>query len=345
MTRAQFRPDDHASDHFILTTVVGSHPRPEWINTVQASYQADELGEAAYQEALEDGCRAVIADYTAAGLDVITDGEIRRDGMVEHFTPFIDGYAPPSGDDDSDWNAHMPTVEGELETLEPWLVDDFTFAHQLADRPVKVTLPGPFTFSSFCSLDAYDEMETLIDDFTGLVAGEVERLAAAGARWIQLDEPALGMSPHVEIARESIEQIASHVPASVRLGLHVCSGNYDTLAPDIFDFAVDEVDLEFASEDADAIDQVLGEVDLGVDVSVGVVDSQSKDIEDIDTIAANIRNALQYVPADRLTVTPDCGLKPLPRSVAFEKVSNLASAARLVEADLDDDRIELTHAD
>lgn len=345
MTRAQFRPPGHETEHFILATVVGSHPSPDWLDVVRSAYEEGSLSETAHKEALDDACRAVLADYESAGIDVITDGEVRRDGMVEHFTPFIDGYSAPSGSDGTDWNAHMPTVDGRLKTTDPWLVDDFAFADAVATVPIKVTTPGPFTFSSFCSLDAYDDMETLIDDFTVLVAEEVERLVEAGARWIQLDEPALGMSPHVDIARKSVETIARRVPDDVRLGLHVCSGNYDTLAPAIFDFPVDEVDLEFASDDADDLEAVLGDVTFDVDVSVGVVDSQSKEVESVDDIAANIREALRYVPAERLTVTPDCGLKPLPRSVAIEKVRNLAEATRTVEADLDAGRLEATPAD
>lgn len=344
MTRDQFRPRDHDREHFILATVVGSHPRPAWYDHLQADHGAGRVDDATWAEARDDAARAVLAEYRAAGLDVVTDGEVRRDGMVEHFTGFIEGYDGGDGEGD-DWNAHMPTVTGPIRADRPWLVDDFAFADAVAGRPVKVTVPGPFTFSNFCSLEAYSDIEALIDDFAGAVAAEVGRLVDAGARWVQLDEPALGMSPHVDIARRCVETIAAEVPDDVRLGLHVCSGNYDTLAPAIFDFPVDEVDLEFASDDADPPEAVLGGVELDVDVSVGVVDSQDTTVESVETIAANVRRALEVVPPDRLTVTPDCGLKPLPRDVARRKATNLAAAARSVEAALDANELDAAVAD
>lgn len=344
MTREQFRPADHDADAFLLTTVVGSHPRPRWFEAVADRYEAGDIDDAAYAEAADDAATAVLSTYDVAGLDVVTDGEVRRDGMVEHFTPFIDGYDAPAGDDDG-WNAHMPTATGRIEAPDPWVVDDFTFARRVSRRPVKVTVPGPFTFASFCSLEAYDEVEPLVADFTEAVSAELERLVAAGARWIQLDEPALGMSPHVDLARESVERIAQTVPEDVRLGLHVCSGNYDTLAPAVFSFPVDEVDLELASDDADDLEAVLGDVDLDVDVGIGVVDSQDDDVESVAEVEERIRRVLEYVPPERLTLTPDCGLKPLPRTAAEAKVANLASAARSVEADLDANRIDPLTAD
>lgn len=342
MTREQFRPDDHPTDAFLLTTVVGSYPRPAWFDAIEEG-AVDE--DAARHEAADDCARLIIHEHERSGIDVVTDGEVRRGGMVEHFTPFIEGYSTGTGTDDADWNAHMPTVDGTIASNDPWLVDDFLFTDQVATRPVKVTLPGPFTFSSFCSLDAYDDMEVLIDDFAEAVRGEAARLVDAGATWIQIDEPALGMSPHVEIGRRCLEHIATAVPDHVRLGLHVCSGNYDRLAPAIFDFPVDEVDLEFASDNADSLDAVLGDVERSVDVGVGVVDSQDRTIESVERIEANIKTALRFVPPDRLTLTPDCGLKPLPRRVAFEKLSNLATAARRVEADIDAARVETALAD
>lgn len=345
MTRAQFRPPGHQTETFLLTTVVGSHPQPAWLGDVTADYEAGAVDEAAYEEALDDAAKAVLSDYARAGLDVVTDGEVRRDGMVEHFTPFIDGYDAGDGTDAADWNAHMPTATQSVSTASPWLVDDFRFAQQASTRPVKVTLPGPFTFASFCTPTAYDSVEALIDDFTELVREEVARLAAAGARWIQLDEPALGMSPHVEIAESSVHRIATAVPDDVRLGLHVCSGNYETLAPAIFSFPVDEVDLELASDDADSLESVLGGVDLGVDVGIGVVDSQSKEVESVAEVERRIHRVLEYVPPDRLTLTPDCGLKPLPRDVAFAKVSRLASAARSVEGDIEANQLDVALAD
>lgn len=331
MTRDEFRPPDHAHDHFLLTTAVGSFPRPGWLEPVLEL--ADDDSSISTTEAMDDACKAVVSDQERAGLDVVTDGEVRRDGMVEHFAQFVDGYENDGGG--SGWNQQMPTVVDTVSSNEPWLVDDFRFATAVADRPVKTTITGPFTLASFASMEAYDDVETLVYDFADLVADEAARLAGAGADWIQIDEPALGMSPHADVAHEALTRIDDAVPDAVRLGLHVCSGNYGDLTPALFDFPVDEVDLEFANEDADDVVEVFDGVDLQVDVGVGVVDTQSKAVESPETVRSNVETALRAIPPERLTLTPDCGLKPLPRDSASEKLDVLGTVAREVEAALD----------
>lgn len=263
---------------------------------------------------------------------------MRREDMVAYFARFVDGYEMDGGGDG--WNRHMPTVVDAVSSAEPWLVDDYEFAAGFAARPVKTTVTGPFTLASFASLDAYDDVPTLAYDFADLVAEEAARLARAGASWIQIDEPALGMSPVDEVAHECLTPIAAAVPDDVRLGLHVCSGNYRNLAPALFEFPVDELDLEFASDDADALESVFGGTTLDLDVGIGVVDSQTKSVESVETVRANVERALEWIPPERLTLTPDCGLRPLPRDDAREKLNVLASAAREVEAALDDGRVE-----
>ncbi|MFW5965799.1 MAG: methionine synthase [Halodesulfurarchaeum sp.] len=335
MTRAQFRPPHHDHEHFLLTTVVGSFPQPEWLDYVREGVSAGALDAVDRQEAEEDATRAAIVDQERAGLDVISDGEMRREGMVEYFTNFVDGYDTPGGGDSADWNASMPRVTGTVETSEPWVVDDFTFATGVAARPVKVTMTGPFTLATFASPEAYDSVEALTLDFAELLAEEVHRLVEAGARWIQLDEPGLGMSPHGELAQEALETIAPVVPEDVRFGTHVCSGNYTNLAEEMLAFPVDELDLEFGSEDADDPGEVFEGRDFEMDIGFGVVDTQSREAESVETIEARIREGLAHIPPSKLTVSPDCGLKPLDRETATTKLEHMVAAARSVEAALD----------
>jgi len=333
MTREQFRSPGHDSDHFLLTTIVGSFPQPDWLNRVRTLADEDEDFSAA--GAHDDACRLTIYGFERMGLDVVTDGEMRRGDMVEYFTNFIDGYQASDGDD-SGWNAQMPTVVDEVTTAEPWLVDDFEFAASVAEKPVKTTVTGPFTLASFASPGPYNSVPSLATDFAELVAVEAERLADAGAQYIQIDEPGLGMTPHGGLATDCLSEIDARVPSDVRLSVHVCSGNYTNLVPDLFEFPVDEIDLEFASDDADDPAAIFDGVDLNVDVAFGVVDSSSKTVESVPEIRENIEYALSIVPPERLTVTTDCGTKPLPRDVAASKVTNMVSAAREVEAQLDE---------
>jgi len=330
MPHERFRPADHPHDTFLLATVVGSFPQSAWIERVRELADEEDFD---VSEAHDDACKACIFDQERAGLNVVTDGEMRREGMVEYFTHFIDGYEQDG--EGGGWNQRMPSVVDTVSSTGPWLVDDYEFATDIASVPVKTTITGPFTLASFASLEAYDDVEALAYDFADLVAGEAEQLAAAGAPWIQIDEPALGMSPHEEIAQECLSRIADAVPSDVRLGVHICSGNYENLVPALFDFPVDEIDLEFASDDADDPADILGDADLSSDVGFGVVNSASKDIDTVDEIRSNIEQALELVPPERLTLTPDCGLKPLTRDAAIGKVRNLGTAVREVEAAMD----------
>jgi len=341
MTREQFRPADHEHEQFLLTTVVGSYPQPAWLDHVRDLHGSGSVTDAERAEAEEDATRAVILDEQRAGLDVISDGEMRREGMVDYFTHVIDGYDAPGGDEDSaDWNASMPQVTDTVSTAEPWLVDDFAFANSVADRPIKVTMTGPFTLSTFSSPQAYDSIEALALDFADLIATEVERLAEAGAQWIQLDEPGLGMSPHGELAHECLSRVAEAVPEDVRFGTHVCSGNYANLTEEMFDFPVDELDLEFASEDADNPADVFAGADFEMDIGFGVIDTQSREPESVGEIEDRIEEAVAHVPPEKLTISPDCGLKPLEREPAQTKLEHMVTAAENMEAKLDEGAIE-----
>jgi 5-methyltetrahydropteroyltriglutamate--homocysteine methyltransferase len=346
MTREQFRPPHHDHEHFLLKTVVGSYPQPDWLDYVREGVADGDLDQADRAEAEEDATRAAILDQQVAGLDVVTDGEMRREGMVDYFTNVITGYDAPDGSgDDADWNASMPRVTEEVSTAEPWLVGDFEFANSVATRPVKVTMTGPFTLATFASPEVYDSIEELALDFADLIAVEVRRLAAAGAEWIQLDEPGLGMSPHGELAQECLSRVAAEVPEDVRFGTHVCSGNYANLADEMAQFPVDELDLEFASPDADDPAEVFEGREFEMDIGFGVIDTQSRAAESVAEIEARIEAGLQYIPPEQLTVSPDCGLKPLERGPAIEKLQNMVTAAENVEAALDAGEIEVAGAD
>ncbi|MEF8780759.1 MAG: methionine synthase [Haloferacaceae archaeon] len=340
MTREQFRPPDREPENFLLTTVVGSYPRPAWLPEIEDAHAAGDVPEEVLAEALDDASRAAVNLQDRLGLDVVTDGEVRREGMVEYFARYIDNVERDGGGDGTGWNTGMPTVVDRVSSAEPWLVDDFSFAATVTDRPVKVTVTGPFTLASFSQPQAYDDVGQLATDFADLVAEEVARLVDAGARWIQIDEPGLGVSPHGELAHECLSRIAEEVPPEVRLGVHVCSGNYADLVPDLFSFPVDEVDLEFASENADDPAEVLADHDGSVDVGFGVVDPQRRSVESVEEIQAGIEEALSLLPPEQLTITPDCGLKPVERPVAREKLENMVAAVEAVEASLADGDLE-----
>ena len=342
--RDQFRPDDHPNETFLLSTVVGSYPKPKWLN------RADELVEdpdskfdaSDLEEAHDDACRLITHEHERAGLDTVVDGEMRRNEMVEFFADRIDGYefnGPVKV-----WGHNYfdkPSVIEEVEYDEPWLVDEFEFTAGVAERPVKVPITGPYTLGFWAFNEAYPSTEELVYDLADLVNEEVEKLVEAGARYIQIDEPALATTPEDHaIVGEALERIAAGIPEEVRIGLHVCYGDYSRVYPEVNDYPIDEFDIELSNGDYEQI-PVLEEPELEPDLALGVVDAHTAEIEPVEEIKENIRQGLRVVPPEKLTISPDCGLKLLPREIAYGKTENMVTAAREVEAEIDSGAIDV----
>ena len=346
-TREQFRPDDHPTEHFLLTTVVGSYPKPKWLNRAKELYEDDDhdFTEANLEEALDDAARLITDEHVRAGLDVVVDGEMRRNEMVEYFAHRIDGYefnGPVKV-----WGHNYfdkPSVAGEVAYDDPWLVDEFEFTTGVTSRPVKVPITGPYTLASWSFNEYYDSEAELAYELADLVNIEIERLVDAGCRYIQIDEPALATTPDDHaIVGECLEHIADGVPEDVRLGLHVCYGDYSRIYPEMLEYPVHEYDLELANGDYEQLD-VFTEHEFTKDIALGVVDVHTTDVEPVERIKRNIKKGFEVVPPERLTVSPDCGVKLLPRDVAYAKMENMVRAAREVEAELDAGEIDIGFA-
>ncbi len=337
-TREQFRPPEHPTEHFLLTTVVGSYPKPKWLNRARelADDPAHDFSDDHLREALDDAARLITDEHERAGLDVVVDGEMRRNEMVEYFAHRIDGYefnGPVKV-----WGHNYfdkPSVVDAVRYDEPWLVDEFEFTTGVTTRPVKVPITGPYTLASWSFNEHYESVEALAYDLADLVNEEVDRLVDAGCRYVQIDEPALATTPDDHaIVGECLEHIADGVPENVRLGLHVCYGDYSRIYPEILDMPVHEFDLELANGDYEQLD-VFTDPEFTKDLALGVVDVHTSNVESVAEVKENIRRGFEVVPPERLTVSPDCGLKLLPRQVAFQKMANMVQAAREVEAELD----------
>ena len=355
--REQFRPADHPNDHFILTTVVGSYPKPKWLNRARdlhygeldvsaADRASDEprggfdvdvnFDEANWQEAKDDAARLITDEHERAGLDVVVDGEMRRNEMVEFFAHRIAGYefhGPVKV-----WGHNYfdkPSVVDEVQYDDPWLVDEFEFTDGAAERPVKVPITGPYTLAKWSFNEHYESGADLAYALADLVNLEVEKLVEAGARYIQIDEPALATTPDDHaIVGECLEHITDGIPEDVRVGLHVCYGDYSRIYPEVLDYPVDEFDVELCNGDYEQLD-VFTEHEFTMDLALGVTDAHVAEVESVAEIKENIAKGFEVVPPEQLTVSPDCGLKLLPRPVAYGKMENMVQAAREVEAELD----------
>ncbi|TYL39202.1 methionine synthase [Natronococcus pandeyae] len=340
----QFRPEGHENDHFLLTTVVGSYPKPKWLNRAKELYQDPDHGfdDDDYQEAKDDAARLITDEHERAGLDVVVDGEMRRNEMVEFFAHRIDGYefnGPVKV-----WGHNYfdkPSVVSEVEYDESWLVDEYEFTAAASDRPVKVPITGPYTLANWSFNEAYGDDEELAYDLADLVNEEIEKLVEAGARYIQIDEPALATTPDDHaIVGECLERIVEDIDEEVRIGLHVCYGDYSRIYPEILEFPVDEFDLELANGDYDQLD-VFKDPEFSKDLALGVTDVHVAEVESVEQIEENIKKGLEVVPPEQLVVSPDCGVKLLPREVAYGKMANMVEAARNVEADLDEGNVDV----
>jgi 5-methyltetrahydropteroyltriglutamate--homocysteine methyltransferase len=342
--REQFRPADHPNEHFLLTSIVGSYPKPKWLNRVSdlAEDPDSKFTEDHLHEAHDDACRVIVDEHERTGLDTVSDGEMRRNEMVEFFADRIEGY---------DFNGPVkvwghnyfdkPSVVDDVEYEESWLVDEFEFTQAAASKPVKVPITGPYTLASWSFNEAYEDDAELSYALADLVNEEIEALVDAGARYIQIDEPALATTPDdYAIVGECLDRIVADIPDEVRIGLHVCYGDYSRIYPELLEYPIDEFDVELCNGDYEQID-VFTDPDFTTDLALGVVDVHTTDVESVEEIKENIKQGFKVVPPENLTVSPDCGVKLLPRDVARQKIENMVTATREIEAELDDGEIEL----
>ncbi|SDF66941.1 methionine synthase [Halorientalis regularis] len=343
-TREQFHPENHPNDHFLLTTVVGSYKKPKWLDRARELLEDEDASfdEDDWEEATDDASRLITEEHERTGMDVICDGEMRRNEMVEYFAHLIEGY---------EFNGRVkvwghnyfdkPSVVEEVEYGEEWLVDEFEFTDSVSERPVKVPITGPYTLANWSFNEVYDDEEQLAYDLADLVNEEIDRLVDAGAKYIQIDEPALATTPDDHaIVGACLDRIVDDIPEDVRVGLHVCYGDYSRIYPEMLDYPVDEYDLELCNGNYEQLD-VFTEHEFTKDLALGVVDAHVAEVEPVEEIKENIVKGFEVVPPERLTVSPDCGLKLLPREVAYGKMENMVQAAREVEEELDAGEIDV----
>ncbi|KDE60360.1 methionine synthase [Halostagnicola sp. A56] len=342
--RDQFRPSDHPNDHFLLTTVVGAAPKPKWHNRARDLFEDPEadFGQSEWEEAKDDAARLITTEHERSGLDVITDGEMRRNEMVEYFAERIEGY---------EFNGLVkvwghnyfdkPSVRREVEYDESWLVNEYEFTSKVASKPVKVPITGPYTLATWCFNEVYEDDAELAAAVAKLVNTEIRKLVDAGARYIQIDEAALATTPEdYAIVGDCLETVVDGIPEDVYIGLHVCYGDYSRIYPEILEFPVDEFDLELNNGDYDQL-EVFKEPTFTKNLGFGAVDVHTAEVESVEEIKANIKHGLEVVPPERLTISPDCGLKLLPREIAFGKMKNMVQATREIEAELDAGTLEV----
>ncbi len=341
--------------HLLPTTVVGSYPQPDWLANralLTGSVPRTRLHELwrlpaeHLPEAQDDATVVAIRDMERAGIDIVTDGEIRRESYSNRFATALDGV---DGDNPAiivartgNTKTPVPRVVGPVKRTRPVELHDMQFLRANTDRAAKITLPGPFTMSQQAKNEYYKDEEELAMAFAEAVNAEALELQAAGADVIQLDEPWVRNNPEIakRYAVKAINRALQGI--TVPTVVHLCFG-YAAVVPGSnkpagYSFLAE---LDDTIADQISIEAAQPKLDLGVlkdlsskKIMLGVLDLSDPEVESVDTVAARIRNGLKYVAADRLVPAPDCGMKYMPRATAFGKLKAMSDAARLVRAEL-----------
>jgi 5-methyltetrahydropteroyltriglutamate--homocysteine methyltransferase len=335
----------------LLTSVVGSHAHPGWFAHAIAAAEGGEFGPADLGELLADGVDLAIHDQERAGIDVISDGEMRRAGFfTAEFYRHLTGVRalPPdrrlgAGAHDG---LHRFAVEAPIEAPDGLgVVAEFEAAARRTQRPLKVTIPGPFTLSGRLTYgpgQVYGTRVAAAEAFVPILRTEIEGLVQAGATIVQVDEPSPAIHPDagadfVGLVNAAIEPAVGRL----RLGAHLCFGNFlgRPLAPRSYapivgamlGFAVDELVLEFANREMSEVGILRELSDGGKDVAAGVIDVKNSHVDSAEEVAARVEAILATgVPPERLTLVPDCGFSQTARHLAVAKLHALVDGRDLV---------------
>ena len=337
----------------LVTTVVGSYPQPDWLidrerlgSRLPPRVRARELwriAEPHLEEAQDDATRIAVSDMEHAGVDIVTDGEMRRESYSNRFATALEGVDLDTPGVALDRTGHpnpVPRVVGPIHRTRPVEVRDVEFLRSITDRRIKITVPGPFTMAQQAQNDHYADDRALALGYAEAVNEELRDLKAAGADVVQIDEPYLQARPEqaLEYAIEAINRALEGVDGDTVL--HTCFGyahivherlpGYPFIR-ELQGFVATHLSLEAAQPDLDP--QVLLDVSDKV-IVLGVLDLGSPEAETAEVVAGRIRRALTVLPPERLVVAPDCGMKYLSRDLAYRKLEAMVAGAKLVREEL-----------
>jgi 5-methyltetrahydropteroyltriglutamate--homocysteine methyltransferase len=315
---------------------------PTWLERAKNDFLGRRLTRHDLDEMHDAVVKAAIKDQEAAGVDVITDGELRRDNMVDYFVERLPGVEVYHASKKSAYDFYHAVVRGRLATAPLGLVADFRFLRRFTDRRTKVSITGPHTLVKRLRNEHYPSEEALALDLARVMNAELRELVRAGATEIQVDEPYYsGFPEDLPWALRALNALVDGVEG--RLGLHVCYGNrygkpswegsYRYLFPAVLEARIHQLTLEFARRGEDDV-ALFREFSPPFALGLGVIDVKTHEVESAEVVAERIRQAMKLVPAERLAVNPDCGLVHLPRDVAFAKLGAMVQGTAIVRREL-----------
>ncbi len=337
----------------IPTTVVGSYPQPDWLvdrenlrSRLPPRVRVRELWrvpEPFLEQAQDDATLIAIRDMERAGVDIISDGEIRRESYSNRFATALAGLDLDHPGTALDRTGHpnpVPRVVGPVRRTRPVEVRDLEFLRRNTDQAIKITVPGPFTVTQQAQNEYYPDDRALALDLAAAINEEIKDLFAAGADVVQIDEPYLQARPEkaraygVEVINRALEGVqgttALHMCFGYAAIVHDRPGQYAFL-PELNACVVQQISLEAAQPNLDL--SVLSALPTKT-IILGVLDLGTLQVETPQEVAARIRAALRYIEPERLIVAPDCGMKYLPRDVAFAKLQAMVAGAAIARKEL-----------
>ena len=317
----------------LWTTSVGSFPKPDYLTKARSRFARKEIDRAVLRELEEKATREWIEFQDSIGTDVVVDGEMYRGDMVAFFAEEMPGLEI-GGLVRSYGNRYYrkPIATGPVGRDHAITVDWWKFAQSLTDAPVKGMLTGPYTICDWSFNEHYDTRRDFVLDLARAVRDEALDLEKAGAKFIQIDEPAASTRmDELDLVIESMRIVTE--PLSAHTITHICYGDFHNAYPKMLDIPVDQIDLEFANSDYSLL-QEFEDDPFTKYVGLGISDVHSHELESVDELAEGIRRALKYIPAERIFVDPDCGLKTRTVEEAKEKLSNIKKAVDVVRAEL-----------
>ncbi|MAO88919.1 MAG: methionine synthase [Dehalococcoidia bacterium] len=330
------------------TSVVGSHALPGWLHSMVGEIDSGKYGETDIKETYDDAVDLAILDQERAGIDVITDGEMRRSFFVQGFYKMISGIEPdpllrtvgPSGYD-SPRRFHTVSKIQVPDGL--GIVEEFTHIQKITSKPIKATCPGPLTISMHIRPQTvYKSRLDMAWEFSDIINSELKALVDAGANFIQIDEPSFAIVPGelnewVSLYNACVKDI------DAKLALHICFGNLDSrprgkreyawMWPLLNDMRADQLVLEFANREFVDVD-LWKSVSESRELGAGVIDVKSFYVETPTDVATRIKRLLEFVPAEKLWINPDCGFFAVPRWLAIKKLNAMAAGTQLVRTEL-----------
>jgi 5-methyltetrahydropteroyltriglutamate--homocysteine methyltransferase len=348
----------------LLTTTIGAYPKPDYVPVPDWFQEESTIAKnptEAYdiylrnrpsdiEELLDRATREVVGEQVNVGIDVPTDGEIRRENYVHYHCRHLNGvdfaHLTEKTMRCGAWVGAVPTITGDIRAEEPFLLRDWQTAQSVTERPIKITLPGPMTIIDSLADSHYGDENKLGQALARALNVEIQALVKAGCPWIQIDEPLLVREPEKALSSgiENLERCFHDVPQTVRRAVHACCGYPDTLDNEHFHKAEQHAYSRLADRlDASAIDEVsIEDAHLHNDlvllehfkrttVTLGVIGIARTRVESVDEIVGRLREALAHIDAERLIVAPDCGLAMLKRETVLSKLKNMTEAARTVK--------------